>query len=67
MNRKLIVCLLILTLAASAATAQTAEPYKATLAVRMDQPRWIVNRNLYGQFAEHLGLRDICKGVRATY
>ncbi|HEU4710008.1 MAG TPA: alpha-L-arabinofuranosidase C-terminal domain-containing protein [Pyrinomonadaceae bacterium] len=37
------------------ARPQTAEPYKATLAIRLDQPRWTINRNIYGHFAEHLG------------
>jgi alpha-L-arabinofuranosidase len=36
--------------------------YQATLSVRLDQPRWIINRNLYGQFAEHLG-RLIYEGI----
>ena len=36
------------------ARAQT-ESYKATLVVRVDQPRSTINRNIYGQFAEHLG------------
>ncbi len=37
------------------AGAQNPEPYKATLAIRLDQPRWTINRNIYGHFAEHLG------------
>jgi alpha-N-arabinofuranosidase len=36
--------------------------YQATLSVRLDQPRWTINRNIYGQFAEHLG-RLIYEGV----
>ena len=36
--------------------------YQATLAIRLDQPRWTINRNLYGQFAEHLG-RLIYEGI----
>ena len=30
--------------------------------MRLDQPRWIINRNIYGQFAEHLG-RLIYEGI----
>ena len=37
------------------ARAQNSESYRATLVVRVDQPRWTINRNIYGQFAEHLG------------
>ncbi len=60
MNRrpKLTVCVSILLLtvfALSNINAQTPEPYKATLAIRLDQPRSVINRNIYGQFAEHLG------------
>lgn len=29
--------------------------YKATVAVRLDQPQAVINRNIYGHFAEHLG------------
>lgn len=39
----------------SSSQAQTTGSYKATLAIRLDQPRWVINRNIYGQFAEHLG------------
>jgi alpha-N-arabinofuranosidase len=35
--------------------AQNAEPLRAELTVRADQPGGIINRNIYGQFAEHLG------------
>jgi alpha-N-arabinofuranosidase len=35
--------------------AQGPESYQATLSIRLDQPRSIINRNIYGQFAEHLG------------
>src|SRR4029079_14589669 len=36
--------------------------YQASLAIRLDQPRWTINRNIYGQFAEHLG-RLIYEGI----
>ena len=36
--------------------------YKAALTIRLDQPGPVINRNLYGQFAEHLG-RLIYDGV----
>ena len=35
--------------------AQTTGSNKATLVIRVDQPRGTINRNIYGQFAEHLG------------
>ena len=41
-------------------TPQTS--YQASLAIRLDQPRWTINRNIYGQFAEHLG-RLIYEGI----
>ncbi|HET6977071.1 MAG TPA: alpha-N-arabinofuranosidase [Pyrinomonadaceae bacterium] len=42
--------------------AQNTGTYKASLVVRVDQPRSIINRNIYGQFAEHLG-RLIYEGL----
>jgi len=57
-----IVLVCLLTRPILPAQAQNAEPYKATLVVRVDQPRWIINRNIYGQFAEHLG-RLIYEGI----
>ena len=42
--------------------AHAQNSYQATLAVRLDQPRWVINRNIYGQFAEHLG-RLIYEGI----
>lgn len=44
------------------AQAQNTEPFKATLAVRSDRPGAVINRNIYGQFAEHLG-RLIYEGI----
>jgi alpha-N-arabinofuranosidase len=38
------------------------EPFAVTLTVRADQPGAVVNRNLYGHFAEHLG-RCIYEGI----
>ena len=35
--------------------AQNAEPFKAELTIRADQPKGTINRNIYGHFAEHLG------------
>jgi alpha-N-arabinofuranosidase len=37
------------------ALAQNAEPFAAELTVRADRPGATINRNIYGQFAEHLG------------
>ena len=68
-RRKLNVCLLALlavalllpaTLGTSSANTQT--PYEASLTIRLDQPRSTINRNIYGQFAEHLG-RLIYEGI----
>jgi alpha-N-arabinofuranosidase len=39
-----------------------AQPIKATLAIRADRPGPVINRNIYGQFAEHLG-RLIYEGL----
>ena len=44
------------------ALAQNPEPLKATLAIRADRPGAVINRNIYGQFAEHLG-RLIYEGI----
>jgi alpha-N-arabinofuranosidase len=44
------------------AHAQNSEPNKASLVIRADQPKGIINRNLQGQFAEHLG-RLIYEGL----
>jgi lysophospholipase L1-like esterase len=35
--------------------AQNPEPNKASLVIHSGQPRGIISRNIYGQFAEHLG------------
>ena len=43
-------------------TAQNAETNKAELVIRADQPQGTINRNIYGQFAEHLG-RLIYDGI----
>ena len=43
------------TFAPTAASAQTAEPIRAEIVVRADQPKGVINRNIYGHFAEHLG------------
>ena len=69
-RRKLNVCLvfglialLLWPLATHVTPATHAEnSYQATLAIRLDQPRWTINRNVYGQFAEHLG-RLIYEGI----
>ena len=53
-RRKLHVCLASVLLAAMmwAPLAHTQNSYQATLAIRLDQPRSTINRNIYGQFAE---------------
>jgi alpha-L-arabinofuranosidase len=42
--------------------AQNAEPVRAELTIRADQPKSTINRNIYGHFAEHLG-RLIYDGI----
>ena len=42
--------------------AQSLERNQATLVIRADQPKDVINRNIYGQFAEHLG-RLIYEGL----
>jgi len=42
--------------------AQSAEPIAAELTIRADEPRGTINRNVYGQFAEHLG-RCVYEGI----
>ena len=42
--------------------AQDPEANKASMVIRFDQPRGIINRNIYGHFAEHLG-RLIYEGL----
>jgi alpha-L-arabinofuranosidase len=37
------------------AVGQDREPNKATLVLRVDQPGPVINKNIYGHFAEHLG------------
>ena len=67
-QRTLNVCVLTLVLVALLMAMHVTLPvhahnsYQATLAIRLDQPRWTINRNLYGQFAEHLG-RLIYEGI----
>jgi len=66
-QRKFSICTAMLLLVALATAflpirAQTPSTYQATLAIRLDQPGAVINRNLYGQFAEHLG-RLIYEGL----
>ncbi len=44
------------------ALAQNPEPDRATLLIHSDQPKGIINPNIYGHFAEHLG-RLIYEGL----
>jgi alpha-N-arabinofuranosidase len=50
----LAICFLIAP-ASRRARAQGPETNRAALIVRADQPKGAINRNIYGQFAEHLG------------
>jgi alpha-N-arabinofuranosidase len=54
--------LLAAAFAPTAARAQNAQPFRAELTVRADQPKGTINRNIYGHFAEHLG-RLIYEGL----
>lgn len=54
--------LLGLTLVVNPDAQSAAEPFTATMTLRADQPGPVVNRNIYGHFAEHLG-RCIYEGI----
>ncbi|HKE93430.1 MAG TPA: hypothetical protein VKB34_03920, partial [Povalibacter sp.] len=59
-----IVCSAILGIASLAVApvhAQTGKP-NVSVTVRADQPGPVINRHIYGQFAEHLG-RGIYEGI----
>ena len=49
-------------LVSSTAWSQTGTLNKASLVLRVDQPAEVINKNIYGQFAEHLG-RLIYSGI----
>jgi alpha-N-arabinofuranosidase len=46
----------------SNAIAEDATPARSQLTIRADQPQGTINRNIYGQFSEHLG-RCIYEGI----
>ncbi|MGA2139047.1 MAG: alpha-N-arabinofuranosidase, partial [Verrucomicrobiia bacterium] len=46
----------------SNAVAEDAAPVRSQLTIRADQPQGTINRNIYGQFSEHLG-RCIYEGI----
>src|SRR5918911_1306668 len=50
------------TLATRQGRAQTPAPNRATLVVHAERPGPVINKNIYGQFAEHLG-RLIYEGL----
>ncbi|HYY98591.1 MAG TPA: hypothetical protein VE642_08370, partial [Pyrinomonadaceae bacterium] len=54
--------LLVMSSTTTTGLAQNAEAFKAELTVRADEPRGAINKNIYGQFAEHLG-RLIYEGL----
>ena len=64
MSRVPVLCTVVAALAAAGpARSQTAPAAaKATAVLRADQPGPVVNRNIYGHFAEHLG-RGIYEGI----
>jgi alpha-N-arabinofuranosidase len=53
---------LALVAGAQSAVPAGASPEKATAVLRADQPGAVINKNIYGQFAEHLG-RCIYEGI----
>src|SRR3989442_9304610 len=55
-------CVTLLCPTVPQALAQDAKSFNASLVLRADQPKGRINRNLYGQFAEHLG-RLIYDGI----
>ena len=57
-----VVAACLVTVSMRRARAQQTELIKAQLTIRADQPKGTINRNLYGQFAEHLG-RLIYDGI----
>lgn len=55
LSLSLMMTYLILSPVSLHALAQNAEQFQAELVIRADQPKGTINRNIYGQFAEHLG------------
>jgi alpha-N-arabinofuranosidase len=62
LSATLTLSLMSVTFSPQEAHAQATEPLTAELIVRADQPSGTINRNIYGQFAEHLG-RGIYDGL----
>ncbi|HEX3358919.1 MAG TPA: hypothetical protein VHS31_18215, partial [Tepidisphaeraceae bacterium] len=56
------VCLFAVAILVNEVNAQPADSIKADLTIRVDQPGGTINRDIYGQFAEHLG-RCVYEGV----
>ena len=50
-----VVCVCLVSSWIPQAQAQSSEPSKASLVIRSNQPGAVINRNIYGHFAEHLG------------
>jgi alpha-N-arabinofuranosidase len=59
---EVLIVFLIIFATMSRAFGQNTGPIKAELTIRADQPKGIISRNIYGNFAEHLG-RDIYGGI----
>ena len=62
MRIALVLATIAIALAQAAAFAQPATPPAAVATLRADRPGPVVNRNIYGHFAEHLG-RGIYEGI----
>jgi alpha-N-arabinofuranosidase len=57
----LVACLFVIGMSQSI-VGQDGQAFRAELTIRADQPKGTINRNIYGNFAEHLG-RDIYDGI----
>jgi alpha-L-arabinofuranosidase len=60
--RSWIIVLVVFVIHAVSCNAMAQAPLTATLTIHADQPGATINRNIYGQFAEHLG-RCIYEGI----
>jgi alpha-N-arabinofuranosidase len=58
----LLTACLMIGLMTTSTPAQNPASFKAEMTIRADQPQGTINRNIYGQFAEHLG-RLIYEGL----
>src|SRR5271154_3254607 len=62
MSRGISLLLILVGFAIPITMAEEVPPTKSELTIRADQPGGTINRNIYGQFSEHLG-RCIYEGI----